>query len=723
LTTILPQYARACSLFALACALLSAQAQPTPPAGGAVHGGNGIALPAPPPTAIISVTDAMSGHSVEDPYRWLEDQKSPETRAWIDAENGYTQQYLSQVKNLPSISTELTDLQRVDSYTTPYPAGGHYFFKKRLASENQGSIYMRTGWTGEDVRLVDATTLSPDQNTSVSIEDISHDGALLVYGERQGGADEQSYHVLNTATRQLMADVLPSARYLSVALSADKAGLYYSRFSHDGTIVYYHRFGAPATEDTMIFGKEYRGETLGELALIGASISDDGHWLMVTIERGVPASREDVLVHDLRKPGSDLRPLIYGVEAHTHAEEADDRFFVQTDYKAPNGRIVEVTPQTGSSPQDPSAWKTLVPEDQDVVDNFSIAGGKMFVQRLHDVKTKTTIYTLAGARTADLPYPGIGTGSSVTGQPDQPEAFYTFESFITPPTIYRYNVTTGVTDTFFAPKIPFDSSKYEITQVFYTSKDGTRVPMFIAGRKGLKRDGSERLLMTGYGGFDLPMLSQWNAGYAWWLEQGGYFALPNLRGGDEYGEPWHKAAMFEKKQNVFDDWFAAARYLVDNHYTSPDRFAIRGRSNGGLLMGASITQQPQLFGAIWCGYPLLDMLRYQHFEFGRLWTTEYGDADKATDFDYIAKYSPYQHVVAGTHYPAIMFFSGDNDTRVDPLHARKMTARVQAANADDRPILLHYSLKGGHSSGVSLTQLVQDQADELGFLWNETSGH
>jgi prolyl oligopeptidase len=309
----------------------------------------------------------------------------------------------------------------------------------------------------------------------------------------------------------------------------------------------------------------------------------------------------------------------------------------------------------------------------------------------------------------------------VIGRPEKTTGFYVFQSFILPPTIYRYDTKTGKSDIFFQPKVPFDSAQYEMKQVFYTSKDGTRVPMFIAGKKGLKQDGSERLLMTGYGGFQLPMLATWNPEYAWWMQQGGYFAEPNLRGGDEYGEPWHKAAMFEKKQNVFDDWFAAAEYLIHTHYTSPEHFAIRGRSNGGLLMGASMTQRPDLFGAIWCGYPLLDMLRYQKFLFGRLWTTEYGSADNAKDFPYLLKYSPYQNVKPGTKYPAIMFFTGDSDTRVAPLHARKMTARMQAANGGNRPILLHYSLKGGHSSGVSLTQLVDDEADELAFLWNETS--
>ena len=686
-------------------------------AGEPVQGGNGIKLPAPPASVTETVTDQMSGHAVADPYRWLEDQKSPRTRAWINAENQYTARYMDQLSARPKIVEDLTRLQRLDVYTMPTVAGGKYFFEKRLASENQASIYMRNGWTGEELRLVDATKLSADQNTSVQISDISDDGKLLVYGQRHGGADEESLYVLDTVTKAPLSDVFPSARYSGVAISPDHQGLYYAVFSHAGTLVRYHAFGHPAADDTLVFGKEYRGEALGEMALIGVHVTDDGHWLMITIARGVPATREDILVKDLRKKGADFVPLVYGLEAHTRADEVSDHFLVQTDYQAPNGRIVEAVPGA-----EPAAWKTLVPEAKDVIDGFTVVGGKLFVQRLHDVKTETAIYSLDGATAGKVAYPGPGTGSGIYGKATAAEGFYSFQSLVTPPTIYRYNVATGVTDTFFAPKVPFDSSRYEVKQVFFSSKDGTRVPMFIAGRKGLPQDGSARLLMTGYGGFDVPMLSDWNPEYAWWMEQGGYFAMPNLRGGNEYGEPWHKAAMFEKKQNVFDDWFAAAEYLVQNKYTSPERFAIRGRSNGGLLMGASMTQHPELFGAIWCGYPLLDMLRYQHFEFGPLWTTEYGDADKASDYDYLARYSPYQHVLAGTRYPAILFVTGDSDTRVDPLHARKMTARMQAANVGTRPVLLHYSLQGGHSAGVSLSQTVSDEADELGFLWNETSG-
>jgi prolyl oligopeptidase len=346
---------------------------------------------------------------------------------------------------------------------------------------------------------------------------------------------------------------------------------------------------------------------------------------------------------------------------------------------------------------------------------------------LVDVKPETTIYTLDGKKTGTIAYPGIGSGSVVFGRADSETGFYTFSSFIVPPTIYRYDVDTGKTAVWTRSKTPFDSDKYEVKQVFYTSKDGTRVPMFIAGRKGLKMDGKAPLLMTGYGGFLISETPYFDAKFAWWMEQGGFFALPNLRGGGEYGEAWHEAGMFEHKQNVFDDWFAAAEYLIAHKYTTRARFAITGRSNGGLLMGASMTQRPDLFGAILCGYPLLDMSRFQKFLIGRWWTTEYGSAENPAQAAYILKYSPYQNVRLGVKYPAIMFLTGDSDTRVAPLHARKMAALMQAtvmAEPEDerRPVLLHYDTKAGHSAGVSLTQQVGATADELTFLWNETGG-
>ncbi|MGC9291357.1 MAG: prolyl oligopeptidase family serine peptidase [Acidobacteriaceae bacterium] len=703
-----------------------------------IQGGGGIVLPPPPPTPMVPIENSyrMQAESscnqqpcpeeklvtekvtVLDNYQWLEDDHSPLVRQWIRAQMDYTQLYLSQVKMRPEIATQLTALMNVDTQTVPLVEKDAYFFEKKLAGQEQSSIYMRKGLQGADVLLVDASKLSKDQDTSVTIWDASQDARLLVYGVRQGGADEETVHIRNIETGQDMADVLPHARYFGVTLAPKNAGLYYSIYNATGTHVFYHAFGTPVSADAKVFSGTYKGRKLGPLDLVQVQVSQDERFLVLHISHGVPATQEDILVRDLRHAGSDWQPVIFDIPAHFSGLVVGDAVYVRTDYKAPNSRIIKVEI---AHPEEKS-WQTIVPEGTHVLDSFSIVGKRIFVTKLEDAKTATDIYKLDGKHVGSLSYPGIGTGSPVTGKIDQQVGFYKFESLDQPPTIYSYDVANGKATVFFAEKVPFDSTQYEIHQVFYRSKDGTRVPMFIVGRKGLPQDGSVPTLMTAYGGFDLSMTPKWDPEYAWWLQQGGYFALPNLRGGNEYGEPWHQAGMFEHKQNVFDDFYAAAEYLIANKYTTPKLLAIRGRSNGGLLMGAAMTQRPDLFGAIWCGYPLLDMLRYQDFLVGRFWTTEYGSSDNPAQFNALRKYSPYQNVTMGTKYPAIMFFTGDNDTRVAPLHARKMTAAMQAASASGRPILLHYELKAGHSSGVSVKQLVQDYTDELAFLWNETAG-
>jgi len=683
-----------------------------------IKGGNGIVLPSPPATVARPVTEDIHGTTLTDPYRWLEDGKSPATRAWIGEQMKYTDRYLSRVKIRPEIISELTQLERVESYSIPIERGGNYFFKKREAEENQGSIYVRRGLHGQDERLVDATKLSADQNTSVQIDDIAKDGTLLVYGTRSGGADEQAVHIYDVAKKQDLQDSLPLARYSGIELSPDKLGLYYARFDPTGSLVFYHRLGSPATGDELIFGKSFEGENFGPMELIGAEITENERYLMISVAHGVPAKRVDIYMKDLRKPESPIRPVIRGIDNRFQPVNYGDDLYVMTDYEAPNYRVVKVE----IADPLPQRWTEVVREGKDVISGISIVGEKLFVTGLHDVVTQTRIYALDGKQVGEISYPTLGAATELQGREDSNEGFYSFESFIIPPTIYHYDVGTGKTEIFAKPTVPFASDKYEVKQVFYTSKDGTRVPMFISSKKEVKRDGNTPTLMFAYGGFLVNLTPAWNPEYAWWMEQGGFYAQPNLRGGGEYGEKWHQAGMFEHKQNVFDDFFAAAQYLIDEKYTSPKRLAIRGRSNGGLLMGVAMTQRPEMFGAIWCGYPLLDMIRFQNFLVGKWWTAEYGSADNADQFPYLLKYSPYQNVKPGTKFPAIMFNTGDSDTRVDPLHARKMTALVQTDNASDRPILLHYQTVSGHSSGVSITQAINDTADELSFLWNEVSG-
>ena len=682
-----------------------------------IHGGSGITLPAPPVTEAKPVTETVSGQEISDPYRWLEDAKSPATRTWIGEQMKYTGRYFSQVKNRADIVKRLIELERVDSYSVPTERKGKYFFTKRLASENQASIYVRKGLRGADERLVDATKLSEDQNTSVNISSISDDGTRMIYGVREGGADETVLHVLDVEKHSELADVLPRARYSGVAITPDKQGVYYARLETAGTVVYFHEFGQPVDSDQVVFGKKFGDETFGPMELISASITQNGRYLIISVAHGVPAKRVDVYAKDLRVADGPIKPIIHGIDNRFMAENYGDDLYVLSDNQAEKSRVVKVSLADPA----PEHWQTIVPEGKDVISNSSIVGGKLFVTGLHDVVPQTRIFTLDGKPAGTITYPALGSASPMRGRQESKDGFYSFESFNIPETIYHYDLSTGRTTVFAQSKVNFDSSLYEVKQVFYKSKDGTRIPMFLTMKKGTKPNGKLPVLMYAYGGFNLSETAQWNPEFAWWIEQGGVYAQPNLRGGGEYGEAWHKAGMFEKKQNVFDDFFAAGEYLIAQKYTIPDLLAIRGRSNGGLLMGAAMTQRPDLYGAIWCGYPLLDMIRFQKFLVGRWWTAEYGSSENADQFAYLIKYSPYQNVKPGVKYPAIMFNTGDSDTRVDPLHARKMTALMQSVTDNDRPVLLHYELKAGHSSGVSIEQLVNDTADELAFLWNETA--
>ncbi len=681
----------------------------------AIHSRGGFTLPAPPDAEAVPVTDDYFGTKIVDNYRWLENADSPETKAFIDAQNAYTERYMEQARIRPRIADDMDALEHVSSWKVPVARGNDLFFEKMLAGEEQSSIYVQHGWGERDKRLIDPAQFSRDPNTSVGLEDVSRDGTLLAYEVREGGADESTVRIFNVKTGKTLEDELPIGIYLGVAFTPDGKGLFYSRMDQRGSLVYEHELGTRVSRDPLVFGREFRGEELGPSDLMLPYLSDDYRYLVIQIDRGVPPKRVDIVYRDLTRPGSYFDVLIWGVDSRFSADYVKGAWYVSTDYKSPNWRILKADPGIM-----PDAWTTIVPEGPYAIEDFNIVGGKIYVNRIHDVKTETSVYALDGQPAGAVEHNGIGLVTTLAGRATDRYGFYSFESFIAPPTIYRLDTETGKQEMFAQSKVPFDSSQYELKQVFYTSKDGTRVPMFIAGKKGLKQDGTERLLMTAYGGFNLSQLTEWRPLYAWWLEEGGWFALPNLRGGGEYGERWHEQGMFDKKQNVFDDFYAAAEYLIANKYTSPEHLAIYGGSNGGLLMGAAITQRPELFSAVDCAYPLLDMLRYQKFEQGPHWMTEYGSADNEDQFRYLLKYSPYQNVKKGTSYPAVLFFTGASDTRVDPLHARKMTALLQADSSSGRPVLLHYSVSGGHSAGVGVEQKIQDVTDQLTFLWTET---
>jgi prolyl oligopeptidase len=445
------------------------------------------------------VADNYFGTKISDSYRWLEDSKSPETRAFIDAQNAYTGRYLKQARIRPQVEDDLDALEHVSRWTMPFERDGVYFFQKRLAGEEQASIYVRRGWAGKDERLIDPARLSRDPNTSVELEDVSRDGALVAYHVRLGGADEATIRVAEARTGKVLEDELPSGRYFSVSFSPDGKALYYARSDRQGTLLFEHVLGARISQDKLLFGHEFHGEALGPIDLINAWVTDDGRYLAVQIERGVPAKRVDIVYRDLTRPGSPFEILVWGLDSRFSATYAKGAWYVKTDYKAPKGTILKADPGIM-----PDVWKTVVPEAADAIEDFSIVGGKIYVQRLKDVKCETAVYTLDGKPAGHIDYDGIGSASGLVGRTIDRYGYYVFSSFIVPPTIYRLDTVTGKRDVFAQPRIPFDSSQYELTQVFFKSKDGAQVPMFIAGKKGLKRDGAERLLMARTGRLVCP---------------------------------------------------------------------------------------------------------------------------------------------------------------------------------------------------------------------------
>jgi prolyl oligopeptidase len=660
----------------------------------------------PPPTRTDNVKEVLHGVEIVDPYRWLEDQWSPETRAWIEAQNEYTDSILGSLPGREQLERRLSELMKIETIGMPTERGGRYFYRKRRPDQDLFVYYVRDGLNGTERVLLDPHGMSPDNTVSVNIQDISRDGKLVVYGIRQGGEDEIAMKMLDVDSGSLLPDSLPKARYYGISLKPDKSGYYYTRREEEGPRLYYRPMGSGPDSEKLIFG-----EKIGRQQFINARVSDDGRWLLITVTHGW--SKNELYLQDLAA-GGEIVPVVTGVKARFSGRIEGGRLFIQTNWQAPNGRLLVTDPKNPAMEN----WREIIPESPTaVLQSVSAAGGKLFARYLENVQSRIVSFDVEGNRVGEIRFESIGTVSNMSGRWDSKEAFFTFSSFHIPPTIYRYDVESGEKTVWARTDVPIDSDAFEVKQVWYESKDGTRVPMFIVHAKGLKLDGNNPTLLTGYGGFNISLTPRFSATAVAWIESGGVYAVANLRGGGEFGEEWHRAGMLENKQNVFDDFIAAAEYLINQKYTRPERLAIRGGSNGGLLVMAAMTQRPDLFGAIICAYPLIDMLRYHKFLVGATWIPEYGSADDPEQFKFIYAYSPYQRVKPGTEYPAVLFVTGDSDTRVDPLHARKMAARLQAATGSDRPILLSYDTKSGHSGGRPVSKQIEELTKELGFLF------
>ena len=666
----------------------------------------GIDVPPPPPTEVREVVDTLHGVEVPDPYRWLEDQEAPETRAWIDAQNVHTDTVLNALPGREELRAVAASVLERDAIGLPNERGGRYFYSKRRADQNLAVLYVREGLDGEEQVLIDPHPMSPDDTTSVELRDISDDGTRVAYAVREGGVDEVSIRIRDVDTGEDMADVLPPARYGQVTLAADGGGLYYERYGDVTPRVMFHAFGTPMADDVRLFGEGYERYQIPVTV-----ISDDGRWMVVHVIEG-SSGPTAIHVKDLERDTPFVTAIADGV-SESWADFAGGELFIVTNLDAPNKRVVL------ADPADPGFenWREVVPARDDVVVQAAAAlGGKLAVSYLQDVQPRVAIHDLDGTHVRDIAFDTLGSVGGGAGRWTSDEAFFTFQTFHVPSTIYRYDIATGEQSVWAEPELPVDAAAYEVHQRWFTSKDGTEVPMFVVHRPDVVLDGGNPTLLTGYGGFNNAMTPAFSALATTWLESGGVFALANMRGGSEFGEEWHRAGMLESKQNVFDDFIAAAEHLIAEGYTSSEHLAIRGGSNGGLLVGAVSNQRPELFGAVVCTYPLLDMVRYHQFLVASFWVPEYGSSDDPEQFDYIHAYSPYHNVIDGGDYPATLYLSGDGDTRVAPLHARKMAALMQAKNGSDNPILLRYHTQAGHSGGQPVSQQIDEMVDTVSFL-------
>ena len=684
--------------------------------------------PAYPPTKTDNVVDVLHGVKIVDPYRWLEDGNSDATKAWVDEQNKFTQELLGKVPARDKIRERLSSLLEIGSLGTPAPRKGRYFYTRREGKQNQAVLYVRDGVNAKERVLLDINELSKDGTVALDWYFPSRDGKLLAYGLSKDGSEFSTLHVRNVDTGKDLPDKIERTRACSLAWEPDGRAFYYTRYPAVGDVpkgkenynrhVFHHRLGTDPAKDRKVFGEGRDPEDWPTIAL-----APNGKWLAVNVHQGW--AKSEVYVANVSNARSDpgdgtFHPIAEGVKALFDITVRNDRFLVHTNAEAPRYRLFEIDAKTPPAKwADRAVWREIVPEGKDKLEGIAAIGDYLVAEYMHDATNELRLIDKNGKLIENIKLPALGTIAGLGGEPDGDELFYGFQSFAVAPSVYRMDLKSRKPELWGRVDTPIVPDDYVVEQVKYKSKDGTLVPMFLTYKKGLKKNGVNPTLLYGYGGFNISLTPTFATTRFMFLEKGGVLAIANLRGGGEYGEDWHRAGMLEKKQNTFDDFIYAAQWLIDNKVTSKEKLAIQGGSNGGLLMGAVTTQRPDLFKCVVCQVPLLDMTRYHKFLIARLWIPEYGNPDKEADFKWIYEYSPYQKVKEGTSYPATLITTAASDSRVDPLHARKMAARMQAASSGSAPILLRQETRAGHGAGKPRGMILDEQTDIWSFVLSQ----
>ncbi|RLS28803.1 MAG: S9 family peptidase [Planctomycetota bacterium] len=673
-----------------------------------------------PVTKTVDQVDDLHGTPVEDSYRWLEDdvRTNPEVASWVESQNKVTFDFLKSIPQREAIQKRMTELWNYEKIGAPFKRGGRYYFSRNDGLQNQNVLFQQETLNSDSSVLLDPNSWSKDGTVALSGTAFSDDGRYVAYGIQDAGSDWNTWRIMEIATNRVLEEELKWVKFSGAEWTPDSRGFFYARYPQpeEGAAftslntnmkVYYHRVGTLQSSDVLVYERPDHPEWGFQL-----SVSEDGHYLIITVWQGTD-DRYRIVVKDLTEPYGLPYELIDNFE-HEYSFVGNDSqvLYFKTNVDAPNRRVIAIDLKKPAREN----WTQVIAETDNAMDGVGIVGNMFVCSYLKDAKTQVKLHSMDGTFVREVEFPGIGTAAGFDGRRKDTETFYSFSGFAVPTTIYKYNMITGESQLYRKSQVKFNPDEYETSQVFYASKDGTKVPMFITHKKGLQLDGNNPVLLYGYGGFNISITPTFSVSRVTWMEMGGVLAVANIRGGGEYGERWHKAGTKQNKQNVFDDFIAAAEWLIANKYTSPKKLAIQGRSNGGLLVGACMTQRPDLFGACLPGVGVMDMLRFQKFTAGRFWTDDYGSADVAEEFPALLKYSPYHNIKGGVQYPATLITTADTDDRVVPGHSFKFAAQLQASQSGVAPTLIRIETSAGHGAGKPTAKIIEESSDELAFL-------